>query len=95
MNTQQDGGPAFPRTGYELKDGSWVEPQQGMSLRDYFAAAALQGIISSMANLSIPTALKMLEDVGGQDNLARIVAASASKYADAMLAARERRDQQP
>ena len=56
-----------------------------MTLRDWFAGMALQGIISSMANLSIPTALKLLEDVGGQDNLARIVAESASKYADAML----------
>ena len=34
-----DGGPAFPRTG---ADGH-TSPQSGMTLRDYFAAAALQG----------------------------------------------------
>ena len=32
-----DGGPAFPRTG---ADGH-TSPQSGMSLRDYFAAAAM------------------------------------------------------
>ncbi len=32
-----DGGPAFPRTG---ADGH-TSPQSGMSIRDYFAAAAL------------------------------------------------------
>ena len=41
-----DGGPAFPRTG---ADGH-TSPQSGMSLRDYFAAAVLQG------NLIEPTA---------------------------------------
>ena len=32
-----DGGPAFPRTGW---DGH-TQPQSGMTLRDYFAATAL------------------------------------------------------
>jgi len=39
-NQINDGGPAFPRTG---ADGH-TSPQSGMSLRDYFAAAALQGM---------------------------------------------------
>jgi hypothetical protein len=43
-----DGGPAFPRTG---ADGH-TSPQSGMALRDYFAAAALQGLI---ANGGCPT----------------------------------------
>jgi hypothetical protein len=43
-----DGGPAFPRTG---ADGH-TSPQSGMTLRDYFAAAALQGLI---ANGECPT----------------------------------------
>ena len=33
-----DGGPAFPRTG---ADGH-TSPQSGMTIRDYFAAAALE-----------------------------------------------------
>ncbi len=36
-----DGGPAFPRTG---ADGH-TSPQSGMSLRDFFAAAALKVIL--------------------------------------------------
>ena len=43
-----DGGPAFPRTG---ADGH-TSPQSGMALRDYFAAAALQGMIASRGSLS-------------------------------------------
>ena len=38
-----DGGPAFPRTG---ADGH-TSPQSGMTMRDYFAAAALQGVLSN------------------------------------------------
>jgi len=33
------GGPAFPNEGFN----GWGEPQQGMTLRDYFAAKAMQG----------------------------------------------------
>ncbi len=45
--SKHDGGPAFP--GNDFSDPDWYKkpmiPQfQGMSLRDYFAAAALQGI---------------------------------------------------
>jgi hypothetical protein len=35
-----DGGPAFPRTG---ADGH-TSPQSGMTLRDYFAAAAINEV---------------------------------------------------
>ncbi len=40
MNTEQDGGPAFPTPDKRY-------PDKGMSLRDWFAGMALQGIISS------------------------------------------------
>jgi hypothetical protein len=59
-----DGGPAFP-----LNDPL---KSTGMTLRDYFAAAALQG------NIAHP------EVVGDRDDIAR----DAYKYADAMLKAR-------
>ncbi len=42
-NQINDGGPAFPRTG---ADGH-TSPQSGMTLRDYFAAAALQGLLAN------------------------------------------------
>jgi len=58
-----DGGPAFP-------DDRW---QAGMTLRDYFAAAALQGLLA---------------DNGGGGSW-DIDALNAFKAADAMLKARE------
>jgi hypothetical protein len=70
-----DGGPAFPRTG---ADGH-TSPQSGMSIRDYFAAAALQG---NLAGQSI--------DVGyyeGKDAWNK-AANDAYAVADAMLKAR-------
>ena len=68
-----DGGPAFPRTG---ADGH-TSPQSGMSIRDYFAAKAMQGIIS---DASLPHSSK--KDWG-------LVSCSAYEFADAMLKARE------
>ena len=41
-NTKNDGGPAFP-TGNERQTGSNSYHYEGMTLRDYFAAHALQG----------------------------------------------------
>lgn len=40
MSARNDGGPAFP--GDSLQCGPWF----GMTLRDYFAAMALQGLVT-------------------------------------------------
>lgn len=46
-----DGGPAFPSEEIESLDtGSRRILLKGMSLRDYFAAAALQGLLASSVN---------------------------------------------
>jgi hypothetical protein len=49
MSTPKDGGPAFPVLEYEFKASGDLHPsptmQPGMSLRDYFAAAAVTGVI--------------------------------------------------
>lgn len=43
MSTDKNnGGPAFPREDYQTND---APGQRGMSLRDYFAAKALLGIL--------------------------------------------------
>lgn len=42
MTNKIDGGAAFPQSGYE----QWA-PEGGMTLRDYFAAKAMQGILCS------------------------------------------------
>tara|TARA_R110002126_G_scaffold24313_3_gene84776 strand:+ start:151 stop:348 length:198 start_codon:yes stop_codon:yes gene_type:complete len=38
--------PAFPNEGFN----GWGNPFQGMTLRDYFAAKALQGLLASDVN---------------------------------------------
>jgi hypothetical protein len=40
MNNTNTGGPAFPNEGFN----GWGEPLQGMTLRDYFAAKAMQAV---------------------------------------------------
>lgn len=67
-----DGGPAFPVPG--LHDH---EEFNGMTLRDYFAAKALQPIISQEGT-----------NQGVSGDL--VDAQRAYRYADAMLAAREK-----
>ncbi|AZO29321.1 hypothetical protein [Mesorhizobium sp. M1B.F.Ca.ET.045.04.1.1] len=49
MSARNDGGQAFPRTGGEVpgpNSPEWVQPQEGMSLRDWFAGQALFGLLA-------------------------------------------------
>ena len=71
-----DGGPAFPRTG---ADGH-TSPQSGMTLRDYFAAAALQGLLGN-SEFHVET------DV--ESEIPNAIAKYSYEAADAMLKARE------
>ena len=45
MNMINDGGPAFPSVGEGFGNPNYSTP--GMTLRDYFAAAALQGLLAA------------------------------------------------
>jgi hypothetical protein len=65
MSNTNTGGPAFPRT-------QWPN-ETGMTLRDYFAAKAMQNVFNT----------------GGDDDERRYIAMHAYKMADAMLKARE------
>ena len=71
MSNTNTGGQAFPRPGD-------FNPQQGMTLRDYFAAKAMQGMLANP---------KLQEQIlkAGQSWIEE----SAWKVADAMLKARE------
>ena len=86
---EKNGGPAFPQK-WGADDSAPIGPDnprpQGMSLRDYFAAAALQGILAGGFADTIPH-----DDVGG----GRDAAFFAYQYADAMLAARDTQEEQP
>ena len=76
MTTKTDGGPAFPRPAGDYngtKHGNGA--QVGISMRDYFAAKAMQGLISS-------------NDAGAGDRIEEIPE-YAYQIADAMIAARE------
>ena len=44
--TQNDGGPAFARTGYTAVNLNQDWPNDGMSLRDYFAAQAMAALLN-------------------------------------------------
>jgi hypothetical protein len=44
-----NGGPAFP---FSPSDESTGRPQLGMTLRDYFAAAAMQGMMANKWNVN-------------------------------------------
>jgi hypothetical protein len=45
MATLETGGPAFPTT--KPLEG-WGDPNQGMTLRDYFAAQAMAGLLAGL-----------------------------------------------
>ena len=49
MNSIETGGPAFPTT-KPLEH--WGDPNQGMTLRDYFAAKAMQGLTQKYSHES-------------------------------------------
>ena len=66
--TDKTGGPAFPRPGD-------FHPQIGMTLRDYFAAKAMQGMLAACTGWS-------------EDQQERLAKCSYS-MADEMLKARE------
>jgi hypothetical protein len=67
--------PAFPSTFHN----GWGEPEKGMALRDYFAAKAMQAILSSDKYVGLI----------GVNRYEQRTAEDAYKMADAMLKARE------
>jgi hypothetical protein len=77
MNNTNTGGPAFPLAGAVFKgtngQGMGIEASLGMTLRDYFAAKAMTGLLAN-------------NDLGwGIDEYVRY----AYKVADSMLKARQ------
>ena len=80
MNTINNGGPAFPvvKSWQGGCSGADYSGPSGMSLRDYFAAAALQGLLNGDYVPEEATTLKSWEDL----------AACAFGLSDAMLAER-------
>lgn len=77
----KDGGPAFPIDTIESTDeGRIIVAKGGMSLRDYFAAAALSGILAKGTN----------EGRQWDNSYYSQVAAMSYQVADSMLAERSK-----
>jgi hypothetical protein len=73
MNNTNTGGPAFAKQLECNRDGYAVTG--GMTLRDYFAAKAMQGLIGGIES--------------GKEHQIALVPSAAYAVADAMLKARE------
>jgi hypothetical protein len=48
VNNTNTGGPAFPTEAYDLERQTLVS-EEGMTLRDYFAAKAMQGMMHDVS----------------------------------------------
>ena len=82
-NVKNNGGSAFLRAGFSGPAG-YGRPENGMTLRDYLAAKAMQGIISLGSNY---TYTKEDMDSGTP---ADAIARYSYQVADAMLKEREK-----
>lgn len=82
MSDREDGGPAFPFAGEDLDC-------EGMSLRDYFAAAAISSAVATYRHGRESDEKRPCVSFGYEDNSdATVVAEYAYAIAEAMLAAR-------
>jgi hypothetical protein len=86
MSTINDGGPAFPATSW-TEDGEFLGANNGMTLRDYFAAAALAGGLEQGVENDIASAIGPDHDSWWHP--ANKIARRAYAVADAMLKARK------
>lgn len=81
-----DGGPAFPATPVFTDTHGWLHPSQvvtdaaGMTLRDWFAGQALQGMFANSA---------MIDTFSAHGTMAQ----ESFIVADAMIEARNRKEQ--
>lgn len=80
MTDKPENPPAFPCIDNAGPNGQTIWRHDGMTLRDYFAAAALQGMITTSG------APFLMPDPHDIESLA---ANGAYKFADAMMKARE------
>ena len=85
-----DGGPEFPH--FKITEKGHIElcPQEGMTLRDYFAGQALYGLLSG-------DEYRLVKQEADKRGLKRSTVLAPFSYdiADAMLAARERKEDAP
>jgi hypothetical protein len=83
----KDGGPAFPRPQIQDCEHNQYWAQDGMGLRDYFAAKAMQGLI---ANHEFDQIVELSATEEDEETGWKAMATIAYRAADAMLAEREK-----
>jgi hypothetical protein len=83
MSTHNDGGPAFPVPDTYHPNGQVQYGSCGMSLRDYFAGRAMQAELTGRSHPN---------SGGNPVDYAGPICERAYQLADAMLAARERKE---
>lgn len=88
MSRKNDAGPAFPHLNPNF-DGNWDRAPQrgGMSLRDYFAAKALNGILQEGF---VPRQFRTSKPTDGSPPPLLDYPAIAYAIADAMIAERDK-----
>ena len=85
--SKDNGGPAFPTTTQVTQNQATGETtvhqylSDGMTLRDYFATNAMQGLFAFWVSVNSKTCIN--------DPDPKIIAEMSYEYADAMLKARE------
>ena len=82
MSMTDDGGPAFPHPGGS-SDGTVQESYLGMSLRDFFAAAVLQGMLAVGRR-------PIAHEDDAEKTQDQLMAENSYLMADYMLAARQK-----
>lgn len=82
MHGSRPGGAAFPEAhdDFESGRGHFVSHARGMSLRDYFAAKAMQGLLAGM----------LADGSTFEESTPTEIATVAGRVADAMLVERAR-----
>ena len=94
-----DGGAAFPVVDGYHKDGRHRGGESGMTLRDYFAGQALAGFVGQWEKEIYEAGV---DEISNEKRSQRVraewiqrAANTSYGYADAMLAARERKEDAP
>ena len=92
MSKTDTGGPACPVHGGGGDDPRNKVLEGGLTLLDYFAAEAMQALITNpVASQSIT----VLDQRSHDDDFARAIAANAYGFAEAMVAEKRRRESAP
>lgn len=89
MSARKDGGPAFARPAAWFNGTTMSRSQDGMTLRDYFAAKAPITVDDAMVAAGADSSCIGTLPRAKRIEVLEVLAAMRLEYADAMLAARE------